>query len=98
MDSPTRPKPPNAGKGRPKGSKNRINLAFRDAVSLAFEEMGGVPRLVTWGRKNPTEFYKIAARLIPVEQHGAGPQGEHVVRVVHEFVTVPAKAGPATAA
>jgi hypothetical protein len=31
----------------------------------AFELMGGVPELVKWGRKNPTEFYRIWARLLP---------------------------------
>lgn len=65
-----KPLPP--GPGRPKGSKNRVNLAFRDAIVEAFEELGGVQTLVKWGKKNPTEFYKIAARLIPIEQQHSG--------------------------
>lgn len=60
------------GPGRPKGSKNHVNKAFRDAVVEAFNEMGGVPALVKWGKRSPTEFYKIAARLIPVEQEHTG--------------------------
>lgn len=39
----------------------------RDSLTAAFDLMGGVPALVRWGRKNPTEFYRIWARLIPKE-------------------------------
>ena len=37
----------------------------REQLTQAFEDMGGVPELVRWGKKNPTEFYRIWARLIP---------------------------------
>lgn len=39
----------------------------RANLYAAFEDMGGVEELVRWGRGNPTEFYRIWARLIPVE-------------------------------
>lgn len=39
----------------------------RDNLTSAFDLMGGVPALVRWGRRNPTEFYRIWARLIPKE-------------------------------
>lgn len=39
----------------------------RANLSEAFELMGGVAELVRWGKKNPTEFYRIWARLIPKE-------------------------------
>jgi hypothetical protein len=39
----------------------------RQNLSDAFDLMGGVPALVAWGKKNPTEFYRIWARLIPKE-------------------------------
>lgn len=41
--------------------------AARENLTLAFDLMGGVPALVVWGRENPTEFYRIWARLIPKE-------------------------------
>lgn len=31
----------------------------------AFELIGGVSRLVMWADQNPTEFYKLYARLLP---------------------------------
>jgi hypothetical protein len=53
--------------GRPKGAKNKTTIAFKTAVLDAFNEMGGVVALLAWGKENQTEFYKIAARLIPAE-------------------------------
>jgi hypothetical protein len=34
-------KPPNAGKGRPKGSPNKTTQALKDAILLAAEQSGG---------------------------------------------------------
>jgi hypothetical protein len=39
----------------------------RANLYAAFEDMGGVQALVRWGQSQPTEFYRIWARLIPVE-------------------------------
>lgn len=39
----------------------------RDNLTKAFDLMGGVAALVVWGRDNPTEFYRLWARLIPKE-------------------------------
>lgn len=33
---------------------------------IAFNRMGGAGGLTKWGQENPTEFYKLYARLIPV--------------------------------
>lgn len=49
-----------------------IRLA-REHLTDAFDFMGGVAGLVAWGRENPTEFYRIWARLIPKE---AAPESE----------------------
>lgn len=45
----------------------KVTAAARDNLAAAFDYMGGVPALVVWGRANPTEFYRIWARLIPRE-------------------------------
>lgn len=55
------------GGGRPKGVQNRVTVAFKEAVLRAFEGIGGDQTFQAWAKKNPTEFYKIAARLIPTE-------------------------------
>jgi hypothetical protein len=51
--------------GRRRGTANKVTLAFREAMTVAFDEMGGTAELVTWARANPTEFYKLAVRLVP---------------------------------
>lgn len=45
----------------------KVTVKARDDLALAFDLMGGVPALVVWGRTNPTEFYRLWARLIPRE-------------------------------
>ena len=51
--------------GRLKGTPNKITRAFREAVQVAYDSIGGDAAFAAWARENPTEFYKIAARLIP---------------------------------
>jgi len=46
---------------------SKVTKTARANLYAAFEDMGGVEELVRWGRGNPTEFYRIWARLIPVE-------------------------------
>ena len=53
--------------GRQKGSLNKTTTAVREALTTAFEEMGGVASLVDWGRQNETEFYRLWSKLIPQE-------------------------------
>ena len=76
------------GPGRPKGSKNKSTLQIKEAFLEAFNELGGVPALVRWGRSNDTDFYKLAARLIPTEQHISGPGGAAlgVILVPHKQI------------
>jgi hypothetical protein len=70
--------------GRPKGSKNKVCQSIKQAFKDAFEEMGGVESLVLWGEKNPTEFYKICARFIPIDITSGG---EKIVQYVSTIDT-----------
>lgn len=60
----------NAGKGRPKGAKNKTTASIKAAFLEAFDQRGGVPSLVRWASENETEFYKLVGRLIPSEVQG----------------------------
>lgn len=60
------------GPGRPPGMPNKTTKAIKEAFIEAFDKIGGVPALVAWGEENQTEFYKLAARLIPTETHVTG--------------------------
>lgn len=53
--------------GRKKGTPNKLTASAKEAFAMAFEGMGGVESLTHWGKLNRTEFYKLFARLIPVD-------------------------------
>lgn len=75
-----------AGMGRPPNTPNKVTRAMKEAFRDAFDHLGGVESLVQWAKGEPTEFYKLAARLIPHEIVGPGEEGEHVVSVEHVHV------------
>lgn len=58
---------PNPNAGRPKGALNKESRMFLDALAGAVEAMQADANhnLLTWGKKNPNEFWKIAAKLLP---------------------------------
>jgi hypothetical protein len=53
--------------GRTKGTPNKTTASVKQALSEAFEGMGGVDALLAWGSDNQTEFYKLWAKLLPVD-------------------------------
>jgi hypothetical protein len=70
--------PKTTGSGRKAGTPNKLTATFKQAVLMVFDNLGGVEHLTEWARANPTEFYKIAARLIPQEMQHSGSDGEPV--------------------
>lgn len=71
--------------GRKAGTPNKLTQGAREAVQIAFNETGGAYGLMVWARKNPTEFYKLYARLIPVEHVGEGGSGPIATVVKHIY-------------
>lgn len=59
-------------KGRPIGAVNKLTRTVRDTVLEVFNDLQDDPnaKLSAWAKKEPTEFYKIAAKLIPTEIKG----------------------------
>ncbi len=87
--------------GRKKGVPNKVTADVKAALSAAFAGMGGVKAFTAWGRENPTEFYKLWAKLLPVELKN--PDGEAfrvegvtevVVRTREEAATLLARESP----
>jgi hypothetical protein len=66
------------------GTPNKLTRAFRDAVQTVYQSIGGDEAFARWALENQTEYYKIAARLIPTEIAGSGDEGEHVLKVIHD--------------
>lgn len=56
--------------GRVKGTPNKSTASVKAALVEAFDRMGGVKSLIAWGRSEPTEFYKLWAKMLPQEVTG----------------------------
>jgi hypothetical protein len=55
------------GRGRPKGTPNKIGALVKQNIIAVFEGIGGTKSMMTWARRNRTEFYKLYARLVPTQ-------------------------------
>ena len=55
--------------GRPAGIPNKLTTTVKETVLAVFNELQEDPevKLSAWAKKEPTEFYRIAAKLIPTE-------------------------------
>lgn len=64
-------KPPRAGKGRPKGAKNKTTRIAKEAIELAADKLGGVDRMVEWAKRdeqNERVFWgQIYTKLLPLQ-------------------------------
>lgn len=59
------------GTGRPPGAKNVVNRTVKETVLEVFNKLQqGKNSLEAWAEEEPTEFYKIASKLIPTELTG----------------------------
>lgn len=56
--------------GRKPGSVNKTTAEVKAALAQAFDDCGGVPSLVAWAQENPTEFYKLWVKILPLEVNG----------------------------
>ncbi len=83
MAAPKGHKIPNAPKGRT--GPNKTTASAREAFALAFQGIGGTDALQIWAKENTTEFFKLYARLIPVEHVGAGGDGPISTIVKHIY-------------
>jgi hypothetical protein len=63
-------KPPAAGRGRPKGSPNKIQAAVKEMVIQALDDAGGVEYLVAQSRDNPTAFLTLVGKVLPLQVSG----------------------------
>ncbi len=60
-------RPPNAGKGRPKGTANRVNRTLRDMILCALDDAGGQAYLAEQAHQNPAAFLTLLGRVLPRE-------------------------------
>lgn len=55
--------------GRTKGTPNKLTTSVKEAVQIAFDslQLDSKANLKSWGKENPTEFYRLASKLIPTD-------------------------------
>ena len=58
------PRKGEAGPGRPKGMPNKFTTLKADFLK-AYEDMGGVDELATWGKANKAAFYRMLSTMLP---------------------------------
>jgi hypothetical protein len=76
--------------GRLPGVSNRFTGAFREAVQIVYNRLGGHAAFLEWARENQTEYYRIASRLIPGEmQEGNGAGNLTIIVNRHPPPVVP---------
>jgi hypothetical protein len=76
-------------KGKPKGAQNKLTKSVKEAFEIAFNELQGDENanLATWAKANTTEFYKLAAKLIPTSVNAdLTTQGEKLRLWKVEFI------------
>ena len=67
-------KPPNAGKGRVKGTPNKLTASVKEAIEAAAQGLGGGTRLEAWAREAPENekafWTVIYPKLLPLQVTG----------------------------
>lgn len=58
--------------GKPKGAVNKSTRIVKEHFANVFNNLQGDKKanLEVWAKENPTEFYKLASKLIPVQLTG----------------------------
>lgn len=66
----------NRGKGRPKGTPNKLTAGVKEAIEAAAQGLGGSARLEAWAREAPENekafWTAIYPKLLPLQVTGAG--------------------------
>lgn len=53
------------GRGRPKGSQNKVSKEAKQAIAEAAEALGGVDRIVNWAKEAPENEKAFWAQIYP---------------------------------
>ena len=57
--------PPNAGKGRPRGSPNKATASVKGALEASLTELGGVKWFVQLAKSNPDAYVRLLLQILP---------------------------------
>lgn len=82
------------GRGRPKGSVNKVGKEAKEVIAAAAEGLGGLVRLIEWAQSDPQNerafWASIYPKLLPLQVNGAGENGEHLIKTIERRIVRPA--------
>ena len=79
----------NAGKGRPKGSKNKRPRVVQEMVLHALDYAGGVEYLRRQAEENPSAFLALLGKLIPRRVEGDDEKPQRVITTIKHVIVDP---------
>lgn len=78
------------GRGRPKGSRNKVTAEAKAVIAEAAEGLGGAKRLLTWAKADPLNerafWSTIYPKLLPLTVAG---DKDNPLEVVGKFTLAP---------
>lgn len=60
-------RPPAAGRGRKRGSTNKITKTIKDAIEVAFNQVGGADYLAKMAKEQPVAFMTLLGKVLPTQ-------------------------------
>lgn len=70
--------------GRKRGSLNKTTVSVKQVFEEAFDGLGGTKALVKWAKDEPTEFYKLYAKLIPQDINAKHDLTESLAQLIKQ--------------
>lgn len=58
-----------------KGIPNKLTCEIKELIETCYHQIGGIRRFAEWADGNPTEFYKLWAKLLPKDIIIDAPKG-----------------------
>jgi hypothetical protein len=56
--------------GRQPGTPNKLGGTAKENIANVFTRLGGVQAMVKWAEDNPTQFYQLYGKLLPLQVAG----------------------------
>ena len=79
-------RPPAAGMGRVKGSKNKATAAIKEMIEGALRDAGGQDYLVQQAIENPSAFLALIGKILPKNIEATIDGNLTVTKIVREIV------------
>lgn len=66
------------GSGRKPGVPNKLSMTVKENVIEVFNRIGGVEQMSVWATDNPSQFYNIYAKILPMQTEISGIDGSSI--------------------